>query len=154
MLDWSDALSVGVSVIDEDHRLLLVVAEALRRALLQREQKLALAGSDVLMETSRVHFRREEELLVVAKFPALEKHQLGHTVFLEIIDQMRFDIERGLWLPAQARLGEACDLLKYRLLEEDQQYGRWLKTKGLEPVYRDLAFAGWKNEMEVVEEGV
>ncbi len=150
MLNWSDAMSVGVGVLDEDHKLILAVAEALQRALIQRDQDLALAGGDVLVETCRAHFRREEELLASATYPDLDEHRLGHTVCLETLDQMRFDVERGLWLPAQARLGEVLDLVRHRLLHEDQQYARWLRRHGLVPVYRDLAFAGWETQDETV----
>ncbi|GEM_PF-1854370 len=150
MVNWSDVVSVGVGVLDEDHKLILVVAEALQRALIQRERRLAQAGGEVLVEACRAHFRREEELLSAAAFPSLDEHRLGHIVCLETIDQMRQDVERGLWLPAQARLGEVIDLVKHRLLVEDGEYGRWLKRHHLVPVYRDLAFAGWEAETERV----
>jgi methyl-accepting chemotaxis protein/hemerythrin len=150
MLNWSEALSVGVRALDEDHKLLLVVADAVAKAVDERERHLAMAGADVLAETCRAHFRREDQLLDAGNFPELDEHRLGHTVFLEELDNMRFDIDRGLWLPAQARLGDLASLLKNRLLTDDHLYGDWLRRKGLVPVYDDFAFVGWDQQRKMV----
>lgn len=145
-LQWSDDLSVGVDELDRDHRLVMHIAGAVRQAFDQRHQGLALAGCETMVESCRGHFRREAEMLAACRYPDREDHHTSHAVLLEMLDQMRFDVDRGLWLPAQACLGQVVTMLSEHLTGEDAAYGHWLAEQKLVPIYADLDFAGWAKE--------
>ncbi|MEW8498684.1 MAG: hemerythrin domain-containing protein, partial [Candidatus Thiodiazotropha taylori] len=63
-VEWSDALSVGIEEIDEQHKMLVDLVNKMHEAIHQRH------GSDVvksilgdLAEYTRIHFAVEESLM-------------------------------------------------------------------------------------------
>ena len=80
---WREDLSVGIEVIDDDHKrilsLIATLSEAFRAAD-GNEAGLAEAIRTVT-EYSERHFAREESILAAAGYPFLDQHRLRHQSF-------------------------------------------------------------------------
>ncbi|HEY0832634.1 MAG TPA: bacteriohemerythrin [Azospirillum sp.] len=96
LVAWDDKMSVGVGVLDEDHRLLLDMFNSLLQAGVSRRNKEALSALLTrLGEYTDVHFSREEAYMERCAYPDLEAHKAAHRYFVDEVDKLRHDFDGG-----------------------------------------------------------
>jgi hemerythrin len=85
-ITWEESLRLGVPAIDEQHEEIFVYFDKLSTALREED------GSNVIIELlsyldnySSLHFRNEEELMALYRYPGLEEQQRQHAAFRENI---------------------------------------------------------------------
>ena len=78
-IEWSDALSVGVTEIDDQHKELIKMINELNKAIHGGWGKEARKKViDKLVEYTRVHFTTEESVMSIAGYPDVEAHKKKH----------------------------------------------------------------------------
>jgi len=93
LVTWSSTYSVGIKIIDEQHKKLLdlvndmfnhvVGNEAAERAYFKKIIRQAV-------EYIKVHFSTEEKILIATKFPGYAEHKKSHDTFiLAVVDNIR-----------------------------------------------------------------
>ena len=85
---WSDAMSVGIAEIDDQHKMLVDILNRLFIAVVQREShEITVEILDTLVDYTKTHFGLEEKLLHDAGYNAEEfaAHQHEHRAFIEKI---------------------------------------------------------------------
>ncbi len=128
---WSDGLSVGIQSIDDDHKKLLTLINNLQTAVYyptgEAFERQALKE---LVDYTKYHFQREEELLQKHGYPDYAPHKKQH-------DEMIAEVGRFMDLYENDREGtiqELTQFLKTWLINHingtDQQYSPYLKAKG------------------------
>jgi hemerythrin len=81
---WTDDLSVGVDIIDEDHQAFFRLADLLRDIIgsPHEDQDMLLETSiNLLEEYVKGHFLREEMAMAAAGYPLLAEHAAAHEAF-------------------------------------------------------------------------
>jgi len=81
-LVWYDFYEFGVDFIDEDHKHLLSIMQAIRGAAKSQNMHDCVILLNRLVVEAGDHFRREEEFLEKADFPRLENHKAYHRKLL------------------------------------------------------------------------
>lgn len=79
MILWRDQMSVGNTLIDQDHRYLVCLINSIELALRSHvplNELESLLGS--LSEYADIHFAREEEIMQAMKYPQLVEHKNHH----------------------------------------------------------------------------
>jgi len=96
MVEWSDSLSVGVDIIDEDHKAFFRLSDLFPEIInSQDEYRFILIETyiNILYEYIEAHFLREQKALMSINFPDLANHIAAHDAFsaqiYEIINQFR-----------------------------------------------------------------
>jgi hemerythrin len=85
---WSDAMSVGIAEIDDQHKMLVNILNRLFTAVVQREShEIITEILDTLVDYTNTHFGLEEELMQDAGYDpvAFAAHQHEHRAFIEKI---------------------------------------------------------------------
>jgi len=85
---WSDAMSVGIAEIDDQHKTLVDILNRLFHAVVQRESnEITIEILDTLVDYTKTHFGLEEKLLQEAGYDPAEfaAHQREHRAFIEKI---------------------------------------------------------------------
>ncbi|MBI5485312.1 MAG: hemerythrin family protein [Deltaproteobacteria bacterium] len=89
-IQWRDSLSVGVEVIDKQHKELLMRFDRLLNACEEgqgtAELKKLLAFLEEYVQT---HFRYEEALQQLRRYPGYEEHRAQHASFVARIRELR-----------------------------------------------------------------
>lgn len=151
--EWTDALSVGVDVLDDDHQAFFRVS-----ALLQEFQSCAVENQDALIETAlnileeyiEGHFLREETALAAADYPDLAAHIALHDDFAAVITRIIQDYRNG----DKARLNQLSDLVTNwignHILTVDARYRGVLTNENVDnqPLARLIANADPVDEIE------
>jgi hemerythrin-like metal-binding protein len=113
-MEWTEALSVGVSEIDAQHKVLVDILNKLNTQIIHGQSleatREALAG---MRAYSLLHFRYEEGLMAETNYPGLEQHARLHRTFMERIDAFALEHEAGE--TQQARAEHAREVLSFLL---------------------------------------
>ena len=88
LMDWNDRLSVGVEMIDSDHKHLVSLVNELHDAVRAARGKEVLGHVlDGLITYTKTHFAREEAEMAKFKYPQAADHIKEHTTLAkQVID--------------------------------------------------------------------
>jgi len=121
---WSDEYSVGIRLIDNDHRELFSVVNDLHA--LQEEDAPIDQLRDITNRLTRYaqeHFEREEHLMAEYKFPGLNAHRQKHHDFVRMIYAIRkIELECPKRLDLSKLLDFLVGWLRRHILNVDREY--------------------------------
>lgn len=144
LFTWQDSYSVGVDLIDHDHKLLVSLINQLNDAM-ETGQARDVVGSvlTVLVEYTETHFEREETLMRRGGYPKLDEHHLEH---VKLTGQVR-DIQRRYIAGDHSAVdGDILIFLKKwltgHILGIDMQYKPWVEKIELSPEDMLVVFEG------------
>ena len=107
---WTEAMSVGVPLVDSDHRALIGVINRLHDRVEGDGKPSDLAEIfDALIAYTEFHFAREEKVMAACNFPPAKSHQEEHASFTQRIYDLR---ERHARDPSAAMMHDLLDYLK------------------------------------------
>jgi hemerythrin-like metal-binding protein len=95
-VQWSDHLSVGVDVIDDQHKKLVSIINRLYDAMKNRKGSEILG--DVLSELvdyTKYHFTAEEALMKDNAYPDYQSHKSSHSKLVEKVMDLELDLKAG-----------------------------------------------------------
>ena len=132
LVAWNDALSVGVQEIDEQHKELVSLLNALHQAVVEHH------GSDAcndilrrLVEYTRIHFAVEESLMRILAYPDFERHKGEH----EALTAQVIDLQKRLASGKASITFELLHFLKVwltkHILHSDKLYGAYFLERGV-----------------------
>lgn len=91
---WDQKMSVGVDVLDGDHRRLLDLFNALLRTGVSKKSKDDLSALlKDLQDYVDVHFTREEQYMDRYGFPDAAAHKAAHRYFIDELAKLQQDFE-------------------------------------------------------------
>ena len=132
-MTWTSDLSVGVAVLDDDHKKLIGIINQLHFGITAGHDKLILeAVLNELVDYIKFHFAREEAMLIKAGYVATAAHMADHEKFIGKISSVQ---ERVKTSPVALLDLELMDFLRDWLFSHirvsDKLYGPRLNAFGL-----------------------
>lgn len=93
-IEWNNSLSVGVNLIDEQHKMLIQkiadLAEAVNKT--QGAEKI-LKTLGFMVEYTDFHFSAEEKIMKEQAYPEMEYHLKQHGQFKQMLKNLEEDFE-------------------------------------------------------------
>lgn len=86
---WHDDLNTGIDVIDQQHRRIVDIINALQDAQEQRDRQAMAAAMDELIDYTYSHFTFEEALMEDAGYAFDRPHKRTHEAFVGRVRQYR-----------------------------------------------------------------
>jgi hemerythrin len=128
-IDWKPSMSVGVELLDSQHKQLLSLINSLHDQMKAGKGRLGLPlVVKELVSYTKVHFGSEESLMKNAEFPTFASHKAQHEEFVRKI----VAIEQQLRENSLSVTFETMDFLQKWLINHiqntDQQYKPYLKN--------------------------
>jgi hemerythrin len=129
---WTDALSVGVRSIDDQHTILFETINDLHAAMMKGRGR-AIIGELLarLLVYTRQHFSAEEELMDTTQYPGLSQHKLLHRNLTKQVEDFIARYQKGEITLSQDVSAFLSDWLKTHIQSEDQSYGPWMNEHGV-----------------------
>ena len=129
MQGWKDEYSVGIAIMDDQHRELIKLLVELSDAL-DRREKLDVAFTLTRLDVySLYHFASEEQLLARYAFYGLEDHKRDHDEFKKRIGALKSkhaDSPDKEFEVAAEILGTVLDWVEDHLMLKDKEYARFI----------------------------
>jgi hemerythrin len=123
---WSEALSLGIPEIDEQHMEMIGLVNQLNDAMLSRNVQDIGHALDAFTKCTKDHFRFEEQLLLEAGYCYPMMHASMHEFFMrDIEDIRRIPIESEDW--AQMMMKLVARWLVRHIDNEDRDYAETVR---------------------------
>jgi len=131
-LTWDDSYSVGVTVLDDDHKRLINLINQLQTAALYHTSDEYLKETfDALIDYTKFHFQREEALLEKHDFPGLEAHKLQHQAMIDEVESFVTDYQQN----TDVTIAKTISYLKTWLINHingtDKEYTGYLNERNV-----------------------
>ncbi|MBA3996130.1 MAG: hemerythrin [Candidatus Accumulibacter sp.] len=131
-MPWSEALSVGLKSVDEQHRWLVDATNRLHAELVKATPDRAVMGRIIegLMDYTMNHFIMEEELFERYAYPETAAHKAQHDHFTaQVMDTLvRFEDGEDV---GQATLDFLKNWLIEHIMRTDKAYAPFLAAHGI-----------------------
>jgi len=140
---WSDALSVGIAAIDDDHKAFFELAGLLHSAQAAGgEYSVVDSALSMLEEYILGHFLREEKAMAAVGYPRLAEHQEAHRRFRDkahaVVEAHRQGVQ-GAELPSLVD-----SWLRQHIARNDKAYENWISAAAVDS--RPLVFLAMEAE--------
>jgi hemerythrin len=133
-IEWSDSLSVGVELIDEQHKMLIQRLSDLSSAFrMGMEQNKVIKTLDFMIDYTDFHFSTEEKVMAENDYPGLEEQKEQHEEFKGTLNNILEDYREEGTTPAIATSINVFLLnwLMKHIMGSDSKLGEFLNEKGL-----------------------
>ncbi|HDP34699.1 MAG TPA: bacteriohemerythrin [Candidatus Hydrogenedentes bacterium] len=133
-IEWTNDLSVGIGLIDGQHKMLLKHLNDFAAAVSSHQGPVAISSTlDFLINYTNFHFEEEEKHMTWTKFPGLDAQKREHEEFRKTLANMEAVFKED---GATHELAEDMDnLLVNWLLKHirgvDMEFGKFLREKGV-----------------------
>lgn len=131
-IDWSPALSTGVTEFDNQHKKLIGYANELHTAMA------AGKGKDVLgkvlanlINYTATHFAAEEKLMVQHKYPDLAVQQQEHRALVDKVNALKRDFDSGKLTLSLEVMNFLKEWLAKHIQGSDKKYGPFFNGVGI-----------------------
>jgi methyl-accepting chemotaxis protein/hemerythrin len=132
LMTWTDDLSVGIRLIDEQHKVLLGLINELHAAMRARKSDSVL--SDIvrrLKEYTVKHFGQEEEYFDRYGYPETAAHKELHARLVQQVLDFESDLKSGKAKVTMDIMRFLKDWLVKHIMGTDKKYSQFLNSKGL-----------------------
>lgn len=132
LMTWSDAMSVGIKEIDNQHRQLIDIINSLAEAMRNRKSNEEMGR--ILGELSRYtlnHFSLEERYFRQFGYPDTAAHVEQHKAFIAKVGGFQSDFASGKLAISIEIMNFLSDWLVKHIKGTDKLYAPFLKEKGL-----------------------
>ncbi|HIJ38288.1 MAG TPA: hemerythrin family protein [Rhodospirillaceae bacterium] len=124
VLLWSDEMSVGNDILDNDHKAFLSSVSLLRGS--REDRMIVLSVIMLLEEYVDGHFLREEKAMKAANYPHLARHRLRHSWFRARIKAVSEVYQQGNDAVADELPDLVAKWLRQHIIDEDKLYAHWV----------------------------
>lgn len=94
---WTPTMSVGVEVLDNDHKILISLINQLDEAMTADDAyeviRIVIGG---LVDYTEYHFKREEEMMRARGYPGVENHCAEHRDIERKIETLRSSYDENI----------------------------------------------------------
>jgi hemerythrin-like metal-binding protein len=129
-MEWSDRLSVGVDMIDTDHRVLVDQINMLHESLEQGgDPKMVGSVLNVLIDYTAYHFDREKQLMETTGYAESDVHLREHRLLVKKCKEIQAGYQHGQVL-GQDVMNFLKVWLTQHILKSDKAFGAHLQAVG------------------------
>jgi len=119
---WANYLNTGNTMIDNDHRQLVGMINALNDAAAAgKGQYVMNKVLNNLITYCKVHFEREEDLMRRTAYPKYQEHRNEHDKFIAEIDRLKNDFDNGMTINSTYIVKILSDWLRNPIVKVDTQ---------------------------------
>jgi len=129
---WKPEYSVGVAALDDDHKKLLNLINQFQTAVhYNTGEKFESEALMELVEYTKTHFKREEDLMEQNGYESFDAHKAEHEKMIGKVEEhlANYEAKGHRALPETAKF--LTDWLINHINGTDQQYSKFLNDKGV-----------------------
>ncbi len=132
LISWNDTLSIGVEVVDGQHKKMIEMVNELHAAMKAREGyavlNLIFMG---LADYTKTHFSTEEDIMLSHEYPEYAAHKKEHEDLIAQVAELRKRADRKELNITIDLLHFLRDWVKNHIMNTDKKLGNFLNSRGI-----------------------
>jgi len=129
-MHWKQEFSVGVDAFDQDHKILFDLVNQFEIAgTTGKSDEHIVAVLETLVDYTKTHFKREEDMMEKYGYPGLPKHRHAHGRLAEQVEAFCHRYEDGDHTVTNDLIAFMNTWLQIHILDEDMDYKGALEGK-------------------------
>jgi hemerythrin len=132
---WDETLSVGIKLIDQQHKMLIQRLDDVDAAIERSKGEGVIVKTiSFLMDYTNFHFSTEEKNMKASNYPGLEEHLKAHKELIRTLNDLEEDFreEGATHLLAAALNTFLNNWLITHIKNVDVRFGKFLKEEGIQ----------------------
>jgi len=131
-INWTDELSVGVELFNNDHKQLISLANRLHDSITVGSQQAVLVQIlDELVNYTKFHFGREEKMMIKYAYPDYIKHKFEHDALIEKVHDYSDQVSSGKTSISLSLIGFLKEWLVNHIMVTDMKYKTFFDKKDI-----------------------
>lgn len=131
-IDWQDDFSVNVKEIDDQHKTLIDMINALHAAMLENKARyLQMTTIIKMVDYAARHFALEEKYMKLYSYAGYSAHKEEHDLFTAKAHDLQVRMSKVGFVLTLEILNFLRDWLKHHILKIDKAYAGHFAQKGL-----------------------
>ena len=132
LMSWKEAYDVNIAQIDQQHKKLVDLINALNEAMAKGRAKDVLNKIlNELVAYCASHFKLEEQIMQVNGYPEYDEHKDKHDKMTAKVLSLKKEVAAGKKLISLDVMKFLEQWLDKHILGTDQKYAPFLKSKGI-----------------------
>jgi len=132
-IEWTNALSVGVTTFDNEHKQLVVLINTLNQALTAGSAKKTMEDIlQSLVNYTTIHFKHEEDYMVLYDYPDYQKHKKEHDALTTQVIEFQERYRAGKTAFSLELMYFLKDWLINHIMGTDKKYKDYFIAKGVQ----------------------
>lgn len=132
-IEWDEHLSVGVKVFDQEHKELVALVNKLNQALKAGSAKKTMEDIlQSLVNYTKIHFKHEEDYMVLYDYPEYQKHKQEHEALTNQVLDFLHRYQAGKASFSLELMNFLKDWLTKHILGSDKKYKDFFLSKNVE----------------------
>ena len=123
---WDSSLSVGIDVIDNQHRRIVEYINELDAAIAQKDRDSISLVLSELVDYTMTHFAFEESIMIDGGYPFADAHKKVHEAFASQVRQFQARFSQGQDISKRLR-AELQIWLFNHIKRDDKDYAPYVK---------------------------
>jgi hemerythrin-like metal-binding protein len=129
---WNESYSVGIDVIDAQHKELLDIINSLYESFVDQTTGYKITSiTQELIDYCDYHFKTEEELFIKYEYPDKDAHIAKHQVFIDKINEFNKQLLEGSTSLTFQLMNFLRNWLLVHIKGDDQEYAALYRGKGI-----------------------
>ena len=129
-MQWKEEFSVGVDAFDQDHKILFDLVNQFEIAgTTGKSDEHIVAVLETLIDYTKTHFKREEDMMDKYGYPDLLEHKHAHDRLAEQVEAFCHRYESGDHTVTNDLIAFMNNWLQIHILDEDMGYKDSLQGK-------------------------
>ena len=134
---WKKELEIGNEMIDNQHRMLVLLLKKLDLALTSKmDQKVVMGIMLEIKKFTEFHFLSEENLMSELRYPGLADHEKIHSELLGVLNVFIAKINRKQEAPEDI-LPQIVNWVANHVVSEDLKIAEYVKNSAYRPIAED-----------------
>ena len=133
LIEWGEHLSVGIKVFDDEHKQLVQLVNKLNQALQAGSAKKTMEEIlQNLVNYTKIHFKHEEDYMVLYDYPEYAKHKQEHEALTKQVMDFVQRYNEGKAVFSLELMNFLTDWLTKHILGSDKKYKDFFLSKNVE----------------------
>ena len=131
VIKWRDSYNTGIDTVDEEHKKLVDLIEAMYTSIRDKEPKEAVEKVlTEIVEYTQIHFNNEEALMEEKEYPALEAHKTEHQSLIDEVGEYKERLLADFPDGRQELYRFLREWLVSHIMDSDKAFGVYASEKG------------------------
>lgn len=130
VIKWRDSYNTGIEAVDEEHKKLVDLIEAMHTSIRDDEPKKTVERVLAeIAEYTQTHFHNEEALMEEKEYPELEAHKSQHQSLIEEVGEYKDRLRNDFPGSRQELYRFLREWLINHIMESDKAFGVYISEE-------------------------